>query len=75
VREIGFLKRFQVPNNIVKYDSKTNPNVWLEGYQLACGVTMIRRLRTPMKNTSLSLSTTSSARRGSLPITLESSSR
>jgi hypothetical protein len=25
-----------VPNNIVKYDSKTNPSVWLEDYHLAC---------------------------------------
>jgi hypothetical protein len=32
VHETGFLKRFRVPNNIVKYDSKTNPNVWQEGY-------------------------------------------
>jgi hypothetical protein len=32
VHETGFLKRFRVPNNVVKYDSKTNPNVWLEDY-------------------------------------------
>jgi hypothetical protein len=31
-----FLKRFRVSNNIVKYDGKTNPNIWLEDYCLAC---------------------------------------
>jgi hypothetical protein len=36
VRETGFPKRFQVPNNVIKHDGKTNPNVWLEDYQLAC---------------------------------------
>jgi hypothetical protein len=25
-----------VPNNIVKYDGKTNPSVWIEHYHLAC---------------------------------------
>jgi hypothetical protein len=25
-----------VPNNIVKYDSKTNPSVWLADYSLTC---------------------------------------
>jgi hypothetical protein len=23
-------------SNIVKYDGKTNPNIWLEDYHLAC---------------------------------------
>jgi hypothetical protein len=27
---------FQAPGNIVKYDSKTNPKVWLEDYRLVC---------------------------------------
>jgi hypothetical protein len=33
-----FPKRFRVPNNIIKYDGKTNPGVWLEDYCLACMV-------------------------------------
>jgi hypothetical protein len=36
VRDVCFLKCFWVPNNIVKYDDKTNPNIWLEDYHLAC---------------------------------------
>jgi hypothetical protein len=36
VRDMCFLKCFWVPNNIVKYDDKTNPNIWLEDYHLAC---------------------------------------
>jgi hypothetical protein len=31
-----FPKCFRAPNNIAKYDSKTNPSVWLEDYWLAC---------------------------------------
>jgi hypothetical protein len=31
-----FPNRFWVHNNIVKYDDKTNPSVWLEEYCLAC---------------------------------------
>jgi hypothetical protein len=31
-----FPKRFQAPNYIIKYDGKTNPNVWLEDYCLKC---------------------------------------
>jgi hypothetical protein len=30
VRDARFPQHFQVPNNIIKYDSKTNPSVWLE---------------------------------------------
>jgi hypothetical protein len=30
-----FLKHFQVPNNVVKYDGKTNPVIWLKDYRLA----------------------------------------
>jgi hypothetical protein len=30
------LNVFWVPNNVVKYDGNTNPNVWLEDYHLAC---------------------------------------
>jgi hypothetical protein len=33
-----FSKHFWVPNNIVKYDGKPNPSVWLEDYHLVCGV-------------------------------------
>jgi hypothetical protein len=36
VRDACFPKRFWVPNNIVKYDGKINPSVWLEDYRLAC---------------------------------------
>jgi hypothetical protein len=31
-----FLKHFQAPNNVVKYDGKMNPIIWLEYYHLAC---------------------------------------
>jgi hypothetical protein len=31
-----FPKRYGVPNNIVKYDGKTNPNIWLEDNRLTC---------------------------------------
>jgi hypothetical protein len=27
---------FPVPSNIIKYDGKNNPRVWLEDYHLAC---------------------------------------
>jgi hypothetical protein len=36
MRDMGFLKHFRVPNNVVKYDDKTNPSMWLEDYRLAC---------------------------------------
>jgi hypothetical protein len=36
MHEIGFLKCFRVLNNVIKYDGKTNPNVWMEDYRLAC---------------------------------------
>jgi hypothetical protein len=29
---------FRRPNNIIKYDGKTNPSVWLEDYRRACRV-------------------------------------
>jgi hypothetical protein len=32
----GFLKCFGALNNIVKYDNKINPNIWLDDYHLAC---------------------------------------
>jgi hypothetical protein len=38
MRDASFPKRFWVPNNIVKYDSKTNPSIWLEDYYLTCRV-------------------------------------
>jgi hypothetical protein len=31
-----FPERFRALNNNIKYDDKTNPNVWLEDYRLAC---------------------------------------
>jgi hypothetical protein len=36
VHDVCFPRRFHVPNNIIKYDSKTNPSVWLEDYHVAC---------------------------------------
>jgi hypothetical protein len=36
VRDACFPKHFWAPNNIVKYDGKTNPCIWLENYRLAC---------------------------------------
>jgi hypothetical protein len=36
VHDTCFPKRFRTPNNIIKYDGKTNPNVLLEDYCLAC---------------------------------------
>jgi hypothetical protein len=38
VCDAWFPKRFQAPSNIVKYDGKMNPSVWLENYRLACRV-------------------------------------
>jgi hypothetical protein len=38
VGDTCFPKHFQVPNNVVMYDGKTNPNVWLEDYRLVCRV-------------------------------------
>jgi hypothetical protein len=31
-----FLKCYQVPSNVIKYDRKSNTRVWLEVYHLAC---------------------------------------
>jgi hypothetical protein len=31
-----FPMHFRAPNNIIKYDGKTNPSVWLEDYRLTC---------------------------------------
>jgi hypothetical protein len=36
MRDSCFLKCFGVPSNITKYDSKTNPSLWLEDYRLTC---------------------------------------
>jgi hypothetical protein len=36
VWDAQFLRHFCVPSNIVKYDGKTYPSVWLEAYYLAC---------------------------------------
>jgi hypothetical protein len=38
VRDACFAKHFWAPNNIVKYDGKTNPSIWLEDYCLMCRV-------------------------------------
>jgi hypothetical protein len=38
VRDAYFLRCFWAPSNVVKYDGKTNPSVWLEDYRLACRV-------------------------------------
>jgi hypothetical protein len=38
VCDTGFPKHFWVPNNIIMYDDKTNPSMWLEDYHLACRV-------------------------------------
>jgi hypothetical protein len=38
VRGACLLKRFWAPNNVIKYDGKTNPSVWLEDNRLACMV-------------------------------------
>jgi hypothetical protein len=31
-----FLKCFWALNNVIKYEGKTNPSVWLEDYRLTC---------------------------------------
>jgi hypothetical protein len=36
VRDVGFPRCFRAPNNIIKYDGKTNPSVCLEDYRLTC---------------------------------------
>jgi hypothetical protein len=36
MRNTCFLRCFQAPSNITKYDGKINPSVWLEDYRLAC---------------------------------------
>jgi hypothetical protein len=36
VCDVCFPKHFQATNNVIKYDCKTNHNVWLEDYHLAC---------------------------------------
>jgi hypothetical protein len=38
VRDARFPEHFRVLGNVVKYDGKTNPSVWLEDYRLACRV-------------------------------------
>jgi hypothetical protein len=38
VCDTHFLKCFWAPNNVIKYNGKTNPSVWLEDYCLACRV-------------------------------------
>jgi hypothetical protein len=35
VRDMHFPMCFRVPRNIIKYDDKTNPSIWLEDYRLA----------------------------------------
>jgi hypothetical protein len=36
VHDACFPKCFRALNNLVKYDDKTNPNIWLDDYHLAC---------------------------------------
>jgi hypothetical protein len=31
-----FPKHFRALGNVIKYDGKTNPSVWLEDYRLMC---------------------------------------
>jgi hypothetical protein len=38
VHDTCFPKLFRALNNVVKYDGKTNPSVWLEDYHLTCRV-------------------------------------
>jgi hypothetical protein len=38
VHDACFPKCFQASNNIIKYDGRTNPIVWLEDYCLVCRV-------------------------------------
>jgi hypothetical protein len=38
VRDAWFPKHFWAPNDIIKYDGKTNSIVWLEDYHLMCQV-------------------------------------
>jgi hypothetical protein len=36
VRDACFPRRFCVPKNIIKYDGKTNPSIWLNDYRFMC---------------------------------------
>jgi hypothetical protein len=36
LRHAHFLRHFRALGNTIKYDDKTNPNVWLEDYRLTC---------------------------------------
>jgi hypothetical protein len=36
MRDAHFPRHFWAPGNVVKYDDKTNPSVWLEDYYLTC---------------------------------------
>jgi hypothetical protein len=38
VHNAHFLRRFQAPGNVTKYDSKSIPSIWMEDYCLACRV-------------------------------------
>jgi hypothetical protein len=38
VCDVCFPRHFQVPSNIIKYDGKTNPSVFLEDFHLTCRV-------------------------------------
>jgi hypothetical protein len=38
VHDTCFPKIFWALNNVVTYDGKTNPSVWLEDYHLTCRV-------------------------------------
>jgi hypothetical protein len=36
VHDAHFPRHFRAPGNIIKYDGKTNPNVWMQDYRLVC---------------------------------------
>jgi hypothetical protein len=38
VRDACFLKHFRGPSNVIRYDGKTNPSIWLEDYHITCRV-------------------------------------
>jgi hypothetical protein len=38
MRDARFPSHFRAPGNIIKYDGKTNPSIWLEDYHLTCRV-------------------------------------
>jgi hypothetical protein len=41
MRDAHFPKHFQAPSNVIKYNGKTNPNVWLVDHHLMCRVSRV----------------------------------